>query len=75
MVTLFYAFLWGMKRALFSNEAGQGSAPIAHAAAKTDEPIREAQVRQSEDEDQIQPMGRSEERRRDEDRDQSSGLQ
>lgn len=24
-----YAFLWGMKRALFSNEAGQGSAPIA----------------------------------------------
>lgn len=36
-----YAFLWGMKRALFSNEAGQGSAPIAHAAAKTHEPIRE----------------------------------
>jgi AGCS family alanine or glycine:cation symporter len=36
-----YAFLWGMKRALFSNEAGQGSAPIAHSAAKTDEPIRE----------------------------------
>jgi len=36
-----YAFLWGMKRALFSNEAGQGSSPIAHAAAKTDEPARE----------------------------------
>lgn len=35
------AFLFGMKRALFSNEAGQGSAPIAHAAAKTDEPVRE----------------------------------
>lgn len=31
----------GVKRALFSNEAGQGSAPIAHAAAKTSEPARE----------------------------------
>jgi AGCS family alanine or glycine:cation symporter len=39
-----YAFLWGMKRALFSNEAGQGSAPIAHSAAKTDEPVREGVV-------------------------------
>jgi len=39
-----YAFLFGMKRALFSNEAGQGSSPIAHSAAKTDEPIREAVV-------------------------------
>jgi AGCS family alanine or glycine:cation symporter len=39
-----YAFLWGMKRALFSNEAGQGSAPIAHSAAKTDEPVREGIV-------------------------------
>ncbi|HSG27165.1 MAG TPA: alanine:cation symporter family protein, partial [Candidatus Krumholzibacterium sp.] len=28
----------------FSNEAGQGSAPIAHAAAKTDEPVREGLV-------------------------------
>ena len=36
-----YAFLWGMKRALYSNEAGQGSSPIAHSAAKTDEPARE----------------------------------
>jgi alanine or glycine:cation symporter, AGCS family len=35
-----YAFLWGMKRALFSNEAGQGSAPIAMSAAKTHEPAR-----------------------------------
>ena len=40
MVTL----LWGVKRGLFSNEAGQGSAPIAHAAAKTDEPVREGVV-------------------------------
>ncbi|NNM24475.1 MAG: sodium:alanine symporter family protein, partial [Phycisphaerales bacterium] len=42
--TFGYALLWGMKRALFSSEAGQGSAPIAHAAAKTDEPVREAVV-------------------------------
>ena len=27
--------MWGVRRGLFSNEAGQGSAPIAHAAAKT----------------------------------------
>ena len=34
----------GMKRAAFSNEAGLGSAAIAHAAAKTDEPVREGVV-------------------------------
>ena len=39
-----FAFSEGMKRALFSNEAGQGSAPIAHAAAKTGEPAREGIV-------------------------------
>ncbi|MDH3646555.1 MAG: amino acid carrier protein [Gammaproteobacteria bacterium] len=39
-----YAFALGMKRALFSNEAGQGSSPIAHSAAKTDEPVREGLV-------------------------------
>ena len=33
-----------MKRAAFSNEAGLGSAAIAHAAAKTKEPIREGTV-------------------------------
>ncbi|MDA9951550.1 alanine:cation symporter family protein [Oligoflexaceae bacterium] len=38
------AFMWGMKRALFSNEAGQGSAPIAHSAARTEEPAREGIV-------------------------------
>lgn len=32
------------KRALFANEAGLGSAPIAHAAAKTEEPAREGSV-------------------------------
>ena len=36
--------MWGVKRGLFSNEAGQGSAPIAHAAAKTDEPVSEGVV-------------------------------
>ena len=39
-----YVFLQGMQRAFFSNEAGQGSAPIAHAAAKTNEPAREGLV-------------------------------
>lgn len=34
----------GFQRAAFSNEAGVGSAPIAHAAAKTDEPVREGMV-------------------------------
>jgi len=34
----------GFRRAAFSNEAGTGSASIAHAAAATDEPIREGMV-------------------------------
>lgn len=34
----------GVTRACFSNEAGAGSAPIAHSAAKTDVPIREGIV-------------------------------
>lgn len=42
--TFGYAALWGVKRALFSSEAGQGSSPIAHSAAKTDEPVREGVV-------------------------------
>jgi alanine or glycine:cation symporter, AGCS family len=37
-------FMWGVRRGLFSNEAGQGSAPIAHAAAKTEEPVSEGAV-------------------------------
>ncbi|HEX9731448.1 MAG TPA: sodium:alanine symporter family protein [Thermoanaerobaculia bacterium] len=36
--------MWGVRRGLFSNEAGQGSAPIAHAAAQTDEPVSEGVV-------------------------------
>lgn len=39
-----FTMMWGIRRALFSNEAGQGSAPIAHAAAKTKEPVREGVV-------------------------------
>ncbi len=38
------AMIQGVRRACFSNEAGLGSAPIAHATAKTDEPIREGVV-------------------------------
>ncbi|MFC4699644.1 alanine/glycine:cation symporter family protein [Glaciecola siphonariae] len=42
--SLAYAFNRGVNRGLFSNEAGQGSAPIAHAAAKTKEPVSEGMV-------------------------------
>mgnify|MGYP000041241419 CR=1 FL=1 len=38
------AFIWGMRRATFSNEAGIGSAPIAHSAAKTRMPASEGVV-------------------------------
>ena len=39
-----YAFNRGVNRGLFSNEAGQGSAPIAHAAAKAEHPVSEGMV-------------------------------
>jgi len=42
--TFFQGLLWGIRRGIYSNEAGQGSAPIAHAAAKTEEPVREGTV-------------------------------
>jgi AGCS family alanine or glycine:cation symporter len=42
--SLLITAMWGIRRGLFSNEAGQGSAPIAHATAKTKEPIREGLV-------------------------------
>ena len=42
--TFAYAFNRGVNRGLFSNEAGQGSAPIAHASAKTKEPVSEGLV-------------------------------
>lgn len=42
--TVIMTMVWGVKRGLFSNEAGQGSAPIAHAAAKTKYPLQEGLV-------------------------------
>src|SRR5687768_10234170 len=42
--TISFAFNRGVNRGLFSNEAGQGSAPIAHAAAKAHEPVSEGMV-------------------------------
>jgi len=42
--TLTQVILMGFKRGIFSNEAGLGSAPIAHAAARTDEPVRQGTV-------------------------------
>jgi alanine or glycine:cation symporter, AGCS family len=38
------AIRFGVARGVFSNEAGLGSAPIAHGAAKTEEPVREGLV-------------------------------
>jgi len=43
-----WTMIWGIRRGLFSNEAGQGSAPIAHAAAKTRWPVREGLVAMTE---------------------------
>lgn len=34
----------GVARGLFSNEAGQGSAPIAHAAAQTEGPVKQGEI-------------------------------
>ena len=39
-----YAFNRGVNRGLFSNEAGQGSSPIAHASAKAKHPVSEGIV-------------------------------
>lgn len=38
------AFIFGMRRALFSSESGLGTAPIAHSAVKTPEPVTEGVV-------------------------------
>ncbi|MBV1932951.1 MAG: sodium:alanine symporter family protein [Porticoccaceae bacterium] len=38
------AIRMGVARGIFSNEAGLGSAPIAHAAAKTDSPVRQGSI-------------------------------
>lgn len=39
--TIMLALRYGVARGLFSNEAGLGSAPIVHAAARTDHPVRQ----------------------------------
>ena len=38
------AIQWGVARGIFSNEAGLGSAPIAHAAAKTNDPVQQGKI-------------------------------
>ena len=42
--TVWAAIRFGVARGVFSNEAGLGSAPIAHAAAKTNEPVEQGLV-------------------------------
>lgn len=42
--TVWAAIRFGVARGIFSNEAGLGSAPIAHATAQTDSPIRQGTV-------------------------------
>ncbi len=42
--TMMMALRFGVARGVFSNEAGLGSAPIAHAAAKTDSPVRQGVI-------------------------------
>lgn len=42
--TVWMTFSWGLRRGLFSNEAGQGSAAMAHGTAKVKEPVREGLV-------------------------------
>jgi AGCS family alanine or glycine:cation symporter len=43
-ITVMSVMRFGIARGLFSNEAGLGSAAMAHAPAKTDEPVREGLV-------------------------------
>ena len=42
--TVWAAIRFGVARGIFSNEAGLGSAPIAHAAAKTNEPVEQGLI-------------------------------
>lgn len=42
--TVWLTIQWGLRRGLFSNESGLGSAPMAHSAAKVEEPVREGLV-------------------------------
>ncbi len=38
------AFRFGLARGVYSNEAGTGSVPIAHASARTNDPVRQGNV-------------------------------
>lgn len=40
--TIAQAMRWGTARGVYSNESGMGTAPIAHSAAVTDHPVRQA---------------------------------
>jgi AGCS family alanine or glycine:cation symporter len=42
--TVWAAIRFGVARGIFSNEAGLGSAPIAHAAARTDQPVEQGMI-------------------------------
>ncbi|NQX89285.1 MAG: alanine:cation symporter family protein, partial [Halioglobus sp.] len=42
--TVWAALRWGVARGVFSNEAGLGSAPIAHAAARTNQPVQQGMI-------------------------------
>ncbi len=42
--TVWAALRFGVARGIFSNEAGLGSAPIAHAAARTNSPVRQGMI-------------------------------
>lgn len=42
--TIWMALRWGFARGIFSNEAGLGSTPIVHAAAKTRDPVRQGLI-------------------------------
>lgn len=42
--TVWAALRFGVARGVFSNEAGLGSAPIAHAAARTDQPVQQGMI-------------------------------
>jgi alanine or glycine:cation symporter, AGCS family len=42
--TVWAAIRFGVARGVFSNEAGLGSAPIAHAAARTDQPVQQGMI-------------------------------
>jgi AGCS family alanine or glycine:cation symporter len=42
--SVWMAIRWGFARGIFSNEAGLGSAPIAHAAARTHDPVNQGMI-------------------------------